>query len=223
MEFVRIGPGEFMMGCSQGDIDCADDEKPAHLVRVTHEFEIAKYEVHETQWQAIMIAEPVIPARGDDSAVGFVSSADADEFIRRLNALNDGYKYRLPTEAEWEYAARAGTTEPYSGSPLSSIAWYGQNVPGKPYSVGLKQPNAWGLYDMEGNVWEWVQDWYDPEYYKHAPVDDPRGPSAGQYRVLRGGSCFSGAKLIRNSARYFIGLTLQMDFFGLRVVRERIS
>jgi formylglycine-generating enzyme required for sulfatase activity len=220
MEFVRISPGKFMMGCSKGDLECFDNEKPAHLVQITHGYEIGKYEVTSVQWQAVMITRPLIAAGGDDSAVGFVTSGDADEFINRLNALNDGYKYRLPTEAEWEYAARAGSTGAYAGRSLDAIAWYGQNATGKPYPVGKKEPNAWGLFDTQGNVWEWVQDSYASDYYENTPTIDPKGPPSGQYRVLRGGSCFSNEEYARVSVRYFVGRSLQADFYGFRVVRE---
>jgi formylglycine-generating enzyme required for sulfatase activity len=223
MEFVRVPPGDFMMGCAPNDNQCFDNEKPAHRVRITRGFEIGKYEVTEAQWQAIMVTSPVVPVKGENNAVGFIGWAEAAEFISRLNARNDGYRYRLPTEAEWEYAARAGTTAPYAGTSLDAIAWYGQNATGKPYVVGQKQPNAWGLYDMHGNVWEWVQDWYDAGYYAGAPAVDPKGPPAGTYRVLRGGSSFSTTRFTRNSVRYFVGPTFSTDFYGFRTVREAIS
>ena len=109
MEFVKIAPGEFIMGCSTGDNDCKADEKPAHRVQITKAFEIGKYEVTQAQWQAVMGSNPST-IKGDDHPVETVSKNDAHDFLARLNARNDGYKYRLPTEAEWEYAARAGTT-----------------------------------------------------------------------------------------------------------------
>ena len=220
MEFVRIPAGEFMMGCSPGDNQCSDDEKPRHTVRITHAFEMAKYEVTEAQWQAVMVSNPFIPAQGEDYAYGLVGWVTAQEFIDRLNALNDGYTYRLPTEAEWEYAARAGSIQAYPTSPLNEVAWYGQNAAGKPYRVGQKRPNRWGLYDMQGNVWEWVSDFYDENYYTGSPMTDPKGPANGQYHVLRGGSLFSDAPHTRVSARSFVGLPVQMDFFGFRCVRE---
>jgi formylglycine-generating enzyme required for sulfatase activity len=223
MEFVRIPPGEFMMGCSPGDNQCFDDEKPAHPVRITRGFEMAKYEVTEAQWQAVMVSSPlIIPPKGENYAYGFVGFALIQEFLDRLNARNDGYRYRLPTEAEWEYAARAGSTRPVAGSSLDEVAWYGQNVTGKPYLVGQKKPNAWGLYDMHGNVWEWVQDYYDARYYTPAAVSDPKGPASGQYRVLRGGSCFTDARRTRVSVRSFVGIPISPDFFGFRCVREPI-
>jgi len=224
LEFVRIAPGEFMMGCSAGDTLCADNEKPVHRVRITRGFELGKYEVTEAQWQAVTVKPPVVLLRGngDDHAYGFSSWTTAQEFVDGLNARKDGFRYRLPTEAEWEYAARAGTTGPYAGRSPDAMAWLGQNVVGRPELVGKKQPNAWGLYDMHGNTWEWVQDWYDAKYYSGSPVDDPKGPGAGQYRVLRGGSSLNDARFSRSSARYFIGSTANTDYYGLRVAREAV-
>ena len=144
----------------------------------------------------------------------------AQLFIDLLNARDDGHTYRLPTEAEWEYAARAGSKQPFPGSSLDEVAWYGQNAAGRPYRVGQKRPNAWGLYDMQGNVWEWVSDFYDEKYYAAEKVTDPKGPETGQYRVLRGGSLFSDAAHSRVSVRSFVGLPIQLDFFGFRCVRE---
>lgn len=224
IEFVRVAPGEFMMGCSAGDSACGDDEKPSHLVRITRGFEMGKYEVTEAQWQAIMVSSPITTFKGDgdDHAVGFIGWDSTQEFLSKLNARNDGYRYRLPTEAEWEYAARAGASGPSAGPSLDAVAWYGQNAAGKPERVGQKRANAWGLYDMVGNTWEWVQDWYAPKYYTAATASDPKGPTGGQYRVLRGGSAFSDAQHTRVSVRYFVGATIKTDFYGFRVVREAI-
>jgi formylglycine-generating enzyme required for sulfatase activity len=222
MEFVRIAPGDFMMGCSSGDTQCADDEKPAHRVRITRGFELGRYEVTGAQWQAVTVKPPVVLLKGDgdEHAMGFVGWDVGRDFLGDLNARKDGFKYRLPTEAEWEYAARAGTTGPYAGKSLDVMGWFGQNVVLRPEMVGKKQPNAWGLYDMHGNAWEWVQDWYDAKYYAGSPSSDPKGPASGQYRVLRGGSSLSEARYARSSARHFIGSTANTDYYGLRVVRE---
>src|SRR5579863_7274195 len=126
VEFVKIAPGEFVMGCSTGDTGCTADEKPAHRVQITKAFEIGKYEVTQAQWKAIMGSNPST-IKGDDHPVETVSKNDVHDFLAKLNARNDGYKYRLPTEAEWEYAARAGTTGPQPGSSLDEVAWYGAN------------------------------------------------------------------------------------------------
>jgi formylglycine-generating enzyme required for sulfatase activity len=118
--------------------------------------------------------------KGDDRPVETISKNDAHDFIARLNARNDGYRYGLPTEAEWEYAARAGATKPPSGAELDAVAWYAGNSGDESHPVGQKKPNAWGLYDMLGNVREWVEDQYGRDYYGTSPTADPTGPAAGQ-------------------------------------------
>jgi formylglycine-generating enzyme required for sulfatase activity len=178
IQFVKISAGEFTMGCSTGDIDCKDDERPAHRVRITKPFEMGKYEVTQAQWQAVMGANPST-MKGDDRPVETVSKNEVQEFISKLNAMNDGYHYRLPTEAEWEYAARASATESYTGK-LGDIGWYADNSEDETHPVGKKTPNKWGLYDMEGNVREYVEDWYSSNYYSSSPEADPTGPVAGQ-------------------------------------------
>jgi formylglycine-generating enzyme required for sulfatase activity len=178
MEFVQISPGEFMMGCSTGDIDCNADERPIHHVQLTKPFQLGKYEVTQAQWTSVMGSNPST-MKGDDRPVETVSKDEAHEFLNKLNAQNDGYHYRLPTEAEWEYAARAGSTTPYAGS-LDEIAWYTGNSEDETHPVGKKKPNAWGLYDMEGNVKEWVEDNYSQNYYTNSPATDPTGPQGGQ-------------------------------------------
>jgi formylglycine-generating enzyme required for sulfatase activity len=176
IEFVKIAPGEFVMGCSTGDEACDADEKPAHRVQITKAFEIGKYEVTQAQWQAVMGSNPST-IKGDDHPVETVSKNDAHDFLEHLNAKNDGYRYRLPTEAEWEYAARAGSTKTAS---LDEVAWYAANSGDETHPVGQKKPNAWGLYDMLGNVREWVEDLYGRDYYSASPLADPTGQQAGQ-------------------------------------------
>jgi formylglycine-generating enzyme required for sulfatase activity len=175
IDFVKIMPGEFVMGCSSGDNDCTADEKPAHRVQLTKPFEIGKYEVTQAQWVAVMGSNPSA-IQGDDQPVEMVSKNDVHDFLAKLNAKNDGYKYRMPTEAEWEYAARAGTTS--TPVALQEVAWYGANSDDTTHPVGQKKPNAWGLYDTLGNVREWVEDNFTRDYYANSPVADPTGPAA---------------------------------------------
>jgi formylglycine-generating enzyme required for sulfatase activity len=177
MDFVKIAPGEFMMGCSKDDKECNPDENPRHRVQISKGFEIGKYEVTQAQWVAVMQNNPS-SNKGDTRPVETVSKLEAQDFITKLNAMNDGYRYRLPTEAEWEYAARAGTDSAYSG-PLGQVAWYAANSEDETHPVGLKNPNAWGLYDIQGNVREWVSDLYTANYYSNSPAVDPTGPEPG--------------------------------------------
>ena len=178
---MKIAPGEFMMGCVEGDKDCLEDEVPTHKVRLTKGFELGKYEVTQAQWEAVMgpdsnPSETRVPKNPVDS----VNKAEIHAFLDKLNAQNDGYKYRLPTEAEWEYAARAGAPDPPRAS-LGDYAWFADNSDDESHPVGLKKPNAWGLYDMLGNVREWVDD--RAAYYDYAPLPevsvDPKGPQPG--------------------------------------------
>jgi len=216
MEFVRIQPGEFQIGSESGN----GDEKPVHRVRITKAFEMGKNEVTQAQWEAVMGSNPSY-FKGADRPVEQVSWNDAQEFLSRLNARGDGYRYRLPTEAEWEYAARARTTGDNEGN-LNSVAWYQSNSGGQTHPVGQKQANAWGLYDTLGNVWEWCQDWYDGNYYRNSPVEDPRGPSSGGARVLRGGSWFSNGRDVRVAFRDWGNPDCRYSGNGFRCVRERM-
>ena len=188
IEMVQVKGGCFQMGdmFEEGD----NDEKPVHEVCVK-DFSIGKYEVTQEQWVAVMGNNPS-KFQGDRLPVERVSWDDAQQFIAKLNAMT-GKHYRLPTEAEWEYAARSrGRRENWAGtsdeSALGDYAWYDQNGDKKTHVVGTKKPNALGIYDMSGNVWEWVQDWYDPVYYEERPRDNPQGPSTGSKRVSRSGS-----------------------------------
>ena len=219
MEFVRIQPGEFTMGCSGRQNQCDRDELPPRRVHITKEFEVGMYEVTQAQWVSIMKSNPS-HFNGPDLPVEQVSWNEVQEFLEKLNALSDGYRYRLPTEAEWEYVARAGSNEARSGS-LDEIAWYGGNSGSQTHPVGQKRPNAWGLYDTLGNVWEWVQDWYDAEYYKYGSDSDPAGPETGQSRTLRGGSWFYLPLNGRVSYRDAIQPDGGFDAMGFRCVRDR--
>jgi formylglycine-generating enzyme required for sulfatase activity len=182
IEFVKIAPGEFMMGCVAGDGDCLEDEVPRHKVRLPKGLELGKYEVTQAQWEAVMgPGSNPSDTKGPQNPVDSVNKAEIQAFLDKLSARNDGYKYRLPTEAEWEYAARAGAADPPRAS-LGDYAWFAGNSDDESHPVGLKKPNAWGLYDVLGNVREWVAD--RAAYYDYIPVPDvsvdPKGPERGR-------------------------------------------
>ncbi|MBI3249371.1 MAG: SUMF1/EgtB/PvdO family nonheme iron enzyme [Deltaproteobacteria bacterium] len=201
MDFVLIPAGEFRMGSQDG----AHDEKPVHVVRITKPFYLGKYQVTQGQWQAVMGNNPSRFTGDSNRPVETVSWDDAQEFLGRLSK-KEGPRYRLPTEAEWEYAARAGSTGMYcfgdDPQQLRDYAWYSENAEGTTHPVGQLKPNAWGLYDMHGNVWEWVSDWYDGSYYQKGPTDDPHGPEQGEAKVLRGGSWYVHPQVARASLRF---------------------
>lgn len=217
--YIRIDPGEFMMGCSANDKECDAYENPVHRVRITTAYEVAKYEVTQMQWEAVMGSNPS-HFTGALLPVEQVSWHDAQQFVSRLNARNDGYVYRLPTEAEWEYAARAGTSGTYDSNP-NSVAWYGDNSGNETHPVGQKQPNALGLFDMVGNVEEWCQDWIGN--YPGASVTNPTGPTSGSYRVFRGGGWRGPASASRPWSRNGGYESYRDVFLGFRVVRQQKS
>jgi formylglycine-generating enzyme required for sulfatase activity len=191
MELVPIPAGEFMMGSPDSDNNVRNDEKPQHRVRITRPFYLGKYLVTQEQWEAVMGDNPS-SFKGPKNPVERVSWDNCQEFVEKLNGKVGGGKFTLPSEAQWEYACRAGSTTRYcygdEGSGLGEYAWYSANSGGKTHPVGEKRPNAWGLYDIHGNVWEWCRDWYDGGYYANSPTDDPTGPATGSIRVHRGGS-----------------------------------
>jgi formylglycine-generating enzyme required for sulfatase activity len=201
MEFVYVPAGSFMMGSLNGFP--VEFEKPVHQVTIREGFYMGKYEVTQAQWRRVMGNNPSKHKGCDQCPVEYVSWYDAQEFIKKLNAQNDGYTYKLPSEAEWEYACRAGTTGDYAGD-LDSMAWYGQNSGNQTHPVGQKQPNAFGLYDMYGNVWEWCEDVFH-DSYNDAPTDGSAWLSGGeqQSRVLRGSSYFNPPTNILRSASRF--------------------
>jgi formylglycine-generating enzyme required for sulfatase activity len=231
MQFASVPAGQFPMGCSEGvkPVECGPEEKPRHTVQITKGFEIGKTEITQKQWQAVMGSNPS-QHKGDDLPVETVTFQDVQAFLTKLNSRNDGFLYRLPTEAEWEYAARAGKADQFGGAPVANSlsryakpddqAWYNieQTQP-----VAITKPNGWGLYDIRGNVNEWVQDWYDSKYYAKSPMADPKGPDSGDGgRGVRGGSFHDdGPWLTRVSLRqHFLEDYKHFDL-GLRVVREK--
>jgi formylglycine-generating enzyme required for sulfatase activity len=204
LEMVLIPAGQFLMGSSDSDKDARGAEKPQHQVRITKPFYLGKYEVQQEQWEAVMGNNPST-FKGAKNPVEQVSWDDCQKFLDKLNAMTaeqEG-KFVLPTGAEWEYACRGGSTTRFSYGDatrsLGEYAWYKDNSEQKTHPVGKKKPNAWGLYDMHGNVWEWCHDLYDEKYYANAATDDPQGPSSGSRRVLRGGSWRIAAGICRSA------------------------
>jgi formylglycine-generating enzyme required for sulfatase activity/serine/threonine protein kinase len=223
LTYLWIPPGTFEMGCSPEDSDCRNDEKPAHRVTITKGFWMGSTEVTVAAYKRFTAAT----GRAMPAEPGFNSSWRLGEHPVVNETWDDAAAYcrwaggRLPTEAEWEYAARAGTTGVRRGD-LNAVAWYDGNSGGETHPVGQKAANAFGLYDMLGNAWEWVADWYAVEYYASSPASDPTGPSSGSLRVLRGGSWFYDARIIRVSFRGAYLPRDRYDDHGFRCVREVI-
>ncbi len=219
-EMVTLPAGNFNMGSNNGD----SDEKPAHKVSVAA-FAMSKYEVTQGQWKAIMGSNPSeLKNCGDNCPVENVSWNDVQEFIRKLNAKT-GKQYRLPSEAEWEYACRAGAQQEYCGSDnIDAVAWYGAYADPKGNSarttnrVGQRQANAWGLYDMSGNVWEWVEDSYH-DSYNGAPSDGSVWQGDGAKRVLRGGSWDFDPQDARAANRRWNDPAYRFNVIGFRLAR----
>jgi formylglycine-generating enzyme required for sulfatase activity len=189
MKFVLIPAGTFMMGADKNFEKAVADEFPRHQVKISKPFYLGVCEVTQKEWTAVMGNNPSI-FKGEDKPVDTVSWEDAQDFIQRLNEKEGHSRYRLPTEAEWEYAARAGSTSTYffgnDKFQLGDYAWHYDNSGYESHPVGQKRPNAWGLYDILGNVWEWVGDRYRGIYYANSPSSDPTGPISGDARVVRG-------------------------------------
>jgi formylglycine-generating enzyme required for sulfatase activity len=235
-EMVQVYGGVFEMGCKSGrDGTCETDETPLHWVRVNN-FYIGKYEVTQALWKKVMGSLPSSISGsylGDNKPVIYVTYADitgTNGFLAKLNALT-GKKYRLPTEAEWEYAARecnGGICESflYSGSNnIEDVGWYSSNCGGYPHSVGEKKSNALGIYDMTGNVWEYCSDLYSSTYYpsntsQSSPQDNPTGPGGGSYRLSRGGSHVHNTSWHRVACRNDHSGTTIFDDLGFRLVLQ---
>lgn len=217
VSFVKIPSGSFQMGSNE-----YNNEKPIHTVNI-QSFYMMTTEVTQAQWTAIMGNNPS-NWKGDNLPIEGVSWNDAQDFLRKLNQKDPGKNYRLPSEAEWEYACRAGTTTRfYSGdndNDLDAIAWYFSNSGYNTHPVGQKRANAWGLYDMSGNVWEWCQDWYHDSYYG-APLDGSAWESPrGSHRVLRGGSWSSLPNCCRSAFRFINDPDDRNINIGFRLVRS---
>jgi formylglycine-generating enzyme required for sulfatase activity len=243
MKFARIPAGTFLMGSPQTERQRSKDEAQ-HEVEITRPFYLGVFEVTQAQWQAVMGSNPSsfnpdrLGSGTDDLPVEQVSWQDVQTFLEKLAALEAekkaGRKYRLPTEAEWEHAARGGAAEyqifHYGNSLSSTQANFNGNYPyggaaRGPYlertsQVGSYEPNGFGLYDMHGNVWEWCSDWYDKDYYKNSPRRDPAGPSEGTCRVIRGGSWDCFGQRCRSAWRNGIEPANRFEYLGARVALD---
>ena len=239
MKFTLVPAGTFLMGSTDADKAAQSDERPQHEVRITKAFYLGIHEVTQGQYQAVTGENPSYFKGSDDLPVENVSWLDAVQFCNKLSereslrpyyrkegdqvTIAGGNGYRLPTEAEWEYACRAGSGTAYGfgddAARLGEFAWFKGNSGDKTHPVGQKQPNAFGLYDMHGNVWEWCWDGYDPDYYKRSPVDDPSGPVDGSNRVFRGGGWNCAAENCRAAYRNGNTPTNAINSLGLRLAR----
>ena len=231
MEFAYIPPGTFAMGAAPGEKGPLDDsEAPQHQVEISRGFYLAKYELTQAQWRAVVGTQPwrrrQYAKEGAQYPATYISWIEAEHFIQRLNKKAGKALYRFPTEAEWEYACRAGTTTRWSSGDdeqvLADYAWISGNswaVGEKyPHAVGQKAPNAWGLYDMHGNVWEWVANWEEP--YGAEKQIDPQGPVMGERRVGRGGSFGTLGLGGRSASRFFSPPDARSPDVGVRIARE---
>jgi formylglycine-generating enzyme required for sulfatase activity len=217
MKLVIVPAGTFLMG-SPPEEKMMQEEELQHPVRLSRPFRMSTTEVTQRQWMQIMESNRS-NHMGDDLPVEKVSWPGASEFCKRLS-IKEGVTYRLPTEAEWEYACRAGSDSPFGGTgQIDDMAWYEANSGGQTHPVGLKNPNAWGLFDMHGNVAEWCSDFYAPEYPDGEAVD-PTGPLEGKYRVVRGGSYAYFPASSRSAARSSLPESYQVPHTGFRVVKE---
>ncbi|MDR1166005.1 MAG: formylglycine-generating enzyme family protein [Deltaproteobacteria bacterium] len=220
MEFIFIPAGSFIMGTDPDSDIGFPKEKPARKIEITRPFYLGKYPVTQKEWIAVMGDNPSF-FQGDDRPVEMVSWDDANSFIDKLNQREKTQGYRLPTEAEWEFSARAGSTTVYffgdSPTLLSQYAWHSDNSDGETHPVGEKDPNPWGLYDILGNVWEWAGDWYDADYYQKGPPRDPLGPASGSSRAQRGCS-WKYSNLCRSAYRGFDSPDARVNDYGFRLL-----
>jgi len=213
MVFLKIPGGCYLMGDNRG----YEYEKPEHEVCVA-DFYLGKYEVTQEQWMKLMDSNPS-KFEGPQNPVDRISWNDAVVYIAKLNQAEGTLKYRLPTEAEWERAARGGSPHRYYwGDEMDNdYVWYYGSSNFRTHPVGTRKPNGYDLYDMLGNVWEWVSDWYDFDYYKNSPRDNPQGPPTGTLKTRRGGSMANLASYVRSASRYRGPLDKRHHILGFRI------
>lgn len=234
IEMLLIPPGTYSMGCSASEIaPCDGGELPVHVVTLTSAFYIGRFEVTQLQWQTIMGSNPsYFQTASTEVPAAQVPSRPVDQVTwNMVQEFLTATGMRLPTEAEWEFAYRAGTTTAFHSFPgypsgtnddtlVGNIAWYDPNSDSQTHPVGGKASNGFGLHDMSGNVWEWVHDWYSSTYYATSPSTNPQGPAVGTYRVMRGGAWSYGADGVRSSMRGGSIPTYGSYSHGFRVARN---
>jgi len=224
MEFVLIPAGEFDMGSPVTERDKENGEGPVHRIQISKPFYMSKYEVTQEQYY-IVSKYKSSRFKQEGGPVENVSWDQADRFCRKLSGMK-GDTYRLPTEAEWEYACRASSQGRFyfgfdpTYSKIEQYAWYSVNSNSSTHPVGEKKPNSFGLYDMHGNVSEWCGDWYASDYYRQSKTVDPHGPLHGKSRVLRGGSWFHRARDCRSANRSNLEPIYIRNYVGFRIVLE---
>ena len=224
LKYVWIPAGTFTMGCSPGDSQCYPNEKPAHRVTITKGFWMTQTPVTAQAYKRFVAAMGRQMPHGPN---GNETWADQDVPVSTMN-WSDAQAYcgwiggRLPTEAEWEYAARGGSTAARYGE-LEEVAWYYNNSGTHPHDVGKKPANAFGLYDMLGNIDEWVGDWYSATYYQNSPPKDPTGPATGQERVIRAGNWMEIPQSVRASYRFKLPPNLSSVSFGFRCAAHEVK
>lgn len=239
MEFILVEAGNFQMGAGENDSDAFYFEKPQHEVKISKPFMLAKFEITQAEWEEVMGFNPFTLDRSNPyynlpgmkeritkpDHPATVSWNDAQEFTKKLNEKEGHNRYRLPTEAEWEITCRAGTTTAYSFGnkivDLEKYAWYGEDFTnGGSHPVGQKLPNSWGFYDMHGNAWEWVSDWFDKDYYTKSLSIDPKGPESGSQHVVKGGSWHQTSTSWRSSFKKGYAPDYRGISIGFRIVME---
>ena len=237
-KMVKIGAGDFIMGTQDFDlltkevkperVENLKKELPAHKVKISKDFYLATTEVTQEMWYEQMGYKPGKEKRWQrkdwkNLPVSRVSWQSVHEFIEIINDIDDDYSYRLPTEAEWEYAARAGTRglRPFDYDEMAEFAWFKKSSGNKPMPVGTLKPNAWGLYDMVGNLWEWVADSYDPDYYQSSPLIDPPGAEPSARKSMRGGSYHCTPERVRVGVRGSYVEYRSLSTLGFRLAADK--